>query len=134
MNALRLSLLAIAFGLVNTLPVIAADLPVKAPAVRPTVVPVSYPMWSGFYLGAHAGWARVEEERTEVFDPSGGFPSGFRFCCDRDGFIGGVQGGYNWQTGNWVWGVEGDWSWTDSRRQVISTSTINGETRTSFAQ
>ena len=24
------------------------------------------------------------------------------------GFVGGVQGGYNWQTGHWVFGLEGD--------------------------
>lgn len=128
MNIARLFLISLAFGMLAA-PVQGADLSVKARA--PVVA--SAPMWTGLYVGGHVGWARVEEERTEVFDPSGGFPSGFRFCCDRDGFIGGAQAGVNWQTGNWVWGVEGDWSWTNSRRQVIATSTINGETRTSFA-
>ncbi len=32
-----------------------------------------------------------------------------------DGFIGGGQAGYNWQTGNWVWGFEGDLQWSDEK-------------------
>ncbi len=33
-----------------------------------------------------------------------------------NGFLGGVQAGYNWQLGSWaVIGVEGDISWTDSK-------------------
>ena len=27
---------------------------------------------------------------------------------NMNGFIGGGQAGYNWQTNNWVWGIEGD--------------------------
>jgi len=49
--------------------------------------------WAGPYLGANLGWAwgSVENNPTK--------PSGF---------AGGVQAGYNWQTGPWVFGVEGD--------------------------
>lgn len=131
MNAIRLWSTSLVFGLLIASPVHGADLPVKAPVSIP--VATVQPIWAGFYIGAHAGWAGIEEVRTEVFDPSGGFASGFRFCCDRSGFIGGAQAGYNWQSANWVWGIEADWSWTNTHRQVVSLSTINGETRTSFA-
>src|SRR5262249_40822749 len=31
-----------------------------------------------------------------------------------DGFLGGAQAGFNWQVNQWVFGVEGDWSWTNA--------------------
>jgi outer membrane immunogenic protein len=130
----RLVCLALALGLASTGLALSADLPAKSPAMTSARVVANVPHWTGIYIGAHVGWAWVEEERTEIFDPSGGFPAGFRFCCDRDGVIGGAQAGLNWQTGNWVWGIEGDWSWTGSRKEVVSVSTINGETRNSFAK
>jgi outer membrane immunogenic protein len=112
-------------------PALAADLPVKAPAYK-AVAPMFN--WTGFYVGGHVGWAWVRASTTIVSDPSGAFPPGFNFCCDRDGFIGGAQAGFNWQTGQWVFGVEGDWSWTNSSRVVISTSpTIPGVVRTATA-
>src|ERR1700682_5599610 len=49
--------------------------------------------WAGPYLGGNLGyaWGSVDNNLTK--------PSGF---------AGGVQAGYNWQTGSWVFGVEGD--------------------------
>jgi outer membrane immunogenic protein len=55
--------------------------------------PLNAYSWAGPYLGANLGyaWGSVDYNPTK--------PSGFS---------GGVQGGYNWQTGPWVFGVEGD--------------------------
>ena len=49
--------------------------------------------WSGFYAGANVGyeWGSVSNATPQ--------PSGF---------AGGVQGGYNWQNGQFVYGLEGD--------------------------
>lgn len=49
--------------------------------------------WVGPYIGANLGysWGDITNSRTE---PSGIF--------------GGLQAGYNWQAGAWVFGVEGD--------------------------
>ncbi len=49
--------------------------------------------WAGPYLGGNIGyaWGSVDNNPTK--------PSGF---------VGGVQAGYNWQTGAFVFGVEGD--------------------------
>lgn len=80
--------------------------------------------WTGFYVGGHVGWAWVREDNTVVADPSGAFPVGFIFSSDRDGFFGGAQIGFNWQSGNWVFGVEGDWSWAHSDTSVLQPSLI----------
>ena len=55
--------------------------------------PLNAYSWAGPYLGANLGyaWGSVHSNPTE--------PSGF---------AGGVQAGYNWQTGPWVFGVEGN--------------------------
>jgi len=55
--------------------------------------PLNMYSWAGPYLGGNIGWAwgSVDNNLTK--------PSGF---------VGGAQAGYNWQTGPWVFGVEGD--------------------------
>jgi outer membrane immunogenic protein len=97
----------------------AADLPVKAPPmVAPLVVAYN---WSGFYIGVNAGgdWGTSDPSTTTVV---AGWLAGCPGCVSdianngsqsfkTDGFTGGVQGGYNWQTGNIVLGVEGDFEY-----------------------
>jgi outer membrane immunogenic protein len=86
----------------------AADLPRKAPAYTP---PPPVFSWTGFYIGGHVGYRWVDADAT--------FPSvlpGDQFFSQLsyspNSFVGGVQGGYNYQFApNWVVGVEGDWSW-----------------------
>jgi len=81
----------------------AADLPVKAPIFRAPAAAVYD--WTGFYVGAHAGYAWA---RTNYSDPL----TGDQVPLAAKGFIGGGQAGYNWQTGPWVFGVEGQGSWS----------------------
>lgn len=104
MRKVTLSLLAAAGLVLGAQSASAADLgrPVyKAPA--PAVV-AAY-NWSGFYIGGHLGGAWSSEEAR---DPVAGLTG----VTDPDGFIGGVQAGYNWQADRWVFGIEGDWSWS----------------------
>jgi outer membrane immunogenic protein len=71
----------------------AADLP-YAPRQGYTVnQPLNAYSWAGPYLGANLGyaWGSIDNNPAK--------PSGF---------VGGAQAGYNWQTGPWVFGVEGD--------------------------
>src|SRR4030088_2317106 len=70
----------------------AADLPYGSHAPHTRHPPLIY-NWAGPYLGANLGWSwgSVENNPTK--------PSGFG---------GGVQAGFNWQTGPWVFGIEGD--------------------------
>jgi outer membrane immunogenic protein len=102
MRKVTLSLLAAAGLVLGAQSASAADLgrPVyKAPA--PAVV-AAY-NWSGFYLGGHLGGAWSQEDLSAL---------GLVGTTDPDGFIGGVQAGYNWQADRWVFGIEGDWSWS----------------------
>jgi outer membrane immunogenic protein len=91
----------------------AADLAVrKAPPPPPPVF-----SWTGFYIGAHVGtgWGTTESEINSVSGFGGGI-AGFVIPVSQtqsNGFLGGVQGGYNLQLGPVaVIGVEGDFSWT----------------------
>jgi outer membrane immunogenic protein len=92
----------------------AADLPIRK-APPPAPVPVF--SWSGFYIGAHVGtgWGTTESE-INSFSGFGGGIGGFVIPVSQtqsNGFLGGVQGGYNWQISPWaVIGVEADFSWT----------------------
>ncbi len=71
----------------------AADLPYGSRAPYTVNQPLNMYSWAGPYLGGNIGWAwgSVDNNPTK--------PSGF---------VGGAQAGYNWQTGPWVFGVEGD--------------------------
>jgi outer membrane immunogenic protein len=92
----------------------AADLRLKAP-------PAPMPMmnWSGFYVGAHIGgtWGTTE---TEIHSIALGplALAGFTLPLSShafNGFVGGGQIGYNWQSGIVVFGVEGEVSATNAR-------------------
>lgn len=58
--------------------------------------------WSGFYLGGNVG-SGTARDRSSLL--AAGNP---QFNLSPDGYLGGVQGGYNWQAANWVFGVETD--------------------------
>ena len=81
---------------------LAADMPVKAPKA-----PIAAPVydWSGLYVGAHIGgaWSNSTVTNGNI---------GTSWNTGGTGFIGGFQGGYNFQTGNFLFGVEGDFDWT----------------------
>jgi outer membrane immunogenic protein len=84
----------------------AADLPAKAPSM---VVPPAA-SWAGWYIGGHAGVAWHQAHATST---DGGFAS--TIASDKTGFIGGGQIGYNWQRGNFVFGLEADGSWLSAK-------------------
>jgi outer membrane immunogenic protein len=100
-------LLALAAGLVASFATGArADGPYGPRALDFNAVPLPPPVtWRGFYLGGNIGgaWATssVSDNLTSV-----------SFDRDNNGFIGGVQVGYNYQIGNLVLGVEWDFDWT----------------------
>jgi outer membrane immunogenic protein len=99
-------------------PAMAADMPLKAPPQ-----PIVTCNWCGFYIGANAGYAWSHDSMTTTSTPTpdaalgvvpgvtegiaalsaGAVPIGH-----SNGFIGGVQAGYNWQTGNFLAGLEAD--------------------------
>jgi outer membrane immunogenic protein len=97
-------------------PAAAADMPLKA---RPLPPPVPVWSWTGFYIGANAGysWGRSDSD-ARFFAPGTGAtiigPTGSTNAHDLDmnGAIAGGQIGYNWQTSNWVFGLETDLQWS----------------------
>jgi outer membrane immunogenic protein len=103
-------------------PAVAADMPARAPVYKAAPAAVMIHNWTGFYIGGHAGWAWIDETSVLVSDPFAAFPPGFTGDTSRDGLIAGGQIGFDWQSGNWVFGIEGDWSWTDSNVSVPSIS------------
>lgn len=59
--------------------------------------------WTGFYVGGNIGWGWTDGSADIASAGLRGTLYG-----SGDGFLGGVQGGYNWQNGPWVVGVELD--------------------------
>src|SRR5262245_34007088 len=90
-------------------PAMAADMRLPPPLAS---VPLA-PSWTGFYLGAHMGSAWTNSEWTAIGVP------GTDASIDAAGFIGGVQGGFNYQfAGGWVIGVEGDFTGSTMSKSV----------------
>ncbi len=89
----------------------AADMPIKAPASKVVVSD-----WSGFYLGANAGFGFGDSDvtTTTVFSPTGYFaaasvPQIAAVVADTvsvHGALGGLVAGYNAQSGTLVYGIE----------------------------
>jgi outer membrane immunogenic protein len=89
-----------------------------APA-QPTIytkAPVAMPSsWTGFYLGAQAGGAFGNSNQINA-GPLGFGPTthGYKIA----GALAGGTAGYNLQSGPWVYGLEGDFSWADLQGQA----------------
>ena len=81
---------------------LAADIPRPAPSYKAPVVAAPVFTWTGFYLGINGGygWGKSDWD-------------GFAGNADPKGGLVGGTIGYNWQTGPWVWGLEGDIDWSD---------------------
>lgn len=108
---------------------LAADIAVAPSRAAPAFIPVAY-NWSGFYIGGNAGghWGR---DRVTSSTDAIGWGAGGAAEIDAaspvnlqpQGFIGGVQAGFNLQMGsNFVAGIEGDANWltgTKSRTLVF---------------
>ena len=97
----RLILAGIAALLTAPLVANAADLPQPYKAQPGIIAPIA-PRWSGFYVGINGGYAFG----TSKWD----FPA---ISPDPKGGLVGGTVGYNFQTGTWVWGLEGDLDWAD---------------------
>jgi outer membrane immunogenic protein len=82
---------------------LAADIPVRPPVTK---TPVTAPYdWTGGYIGLQGGYGWGKTRMTDTAGVTTG-----RFSVDG-WFLGGTLG-YNVQSGPWVWGVEGDLSWS----------------------
>mgnify|MGYP001195934236 CR=1 FL=1 len=110
----RILLGIVAIGVLSAPPALATDMAVKAPPPVPAPAPIF--SWTGFYIGGNAGGAWERESNSLVvtnnlFFAAGAIPginaSGSQ-TLHSSGFSGGGQVGYNYQSGNVVWGIELD--------------------------
>jgi outer membrane immunogenic protein len=85
--------------LATALSVQAADIP--HPIYKGPRSVVAYYNWTGFYLGVNGGyaWGKSDWDSLVSLKPKG--------------WLAGGTVGYNYQTGSWVWGLEGDYDWAD---------------------
>lgn len=70
--------------------------------------------WTGFYIGVHAGYGWGSQNWNQTFNNQDNPNDTTSSALPLNGFLGGLQTGYNFQTGPWMFGVEGDWSWTSA--------------------
>ena len=107
----RALLAGIAMTAIYGAPVIAADMPTRAPVHKSVA---HFYDWSGWYAGYNAGVGASQINASTPGDTSGSTDVAGR------GFVGGVQGGYNWHiTPSAVAGVEGDLGFLRLKRSVI---------------
>jgi outer membrane immunogenic protein len=117
-NKLISSLAGAAFILAGSGSAFAADLARKMP-VKATPQPPPAPVfsWTGFYIGGNGGyaWGNSNVSTTVASvgtyfittDPAQIASSG-QGTIHPNGGTGGIQAGYNWQAGNFVYGAEVD--------------------------
>jgi outer membrane immunogenic protein len=89
-----------ALAIIAAKPAIADGFPQPTPEYTP---PAAY-SWTGVYVGANGGygWGSVQDGSDSL---------------SASGAIAGGQIGFNWQTGNLVVGLEGDYQWSGQKVQ-----------------
>jgi outer membrane immunogenic protein len=101
----------------------AADLAARPYTKAPEFVAPAYD-WSGFYLGINAGggWSHECYTITNVAGvPVGPASEG---CHTANGGMVGGQLGYRWQSGGWVFGLEGQGDWANLKGSNSSLTAI----------
>jgi outer membrane immunogenic protein len=109
-----------ALGLVSSS--YAAELPLKAPAAA------SGYNWSGFYVGANVGYGSTSADWTNQTDTTlfGDYLGG-TFSHNMSGKLGGVQLGYNFQNGPWVYGLEATFDFADIEGDRLSDNIFSAQ-------
>jgi outer membrane immunogenic protein len=105
----KLTLTLTAAAALISVPAAAADL--RMPVKAPVVAPVPYFNWTGCYIGVHGGggWGEKRVRGTGIIVVDGVELARH----DIDGGLAGGQIGCDFQTGAFVFGVEGSGSWAD---------------------
>jgi outer membrane immunogenic protein len=103
----------------------------KAP---PPIVRPACAQFGGFYVGANVGWAHYDYSWNDQNgwangqleeDAIGLAPDAIH--TTKFGWAAGIGGGFNWQTGCTVWGVEIDYMWADAKAEKAHL--VGSETR-----
>jgi len=88
-------------------PAVAADIPARTYTKAPAyTVPEAVYNWTGFYIGGHLG---------------GAFAGDNSVLGSNARFLGGVQGGFDYQFApNWVAGAEAQYSWLSNNNNAVA--------------
>jgi outer membrane immunogenic protein len=100
----------------------AADIPARGYYKAPPRSVAAYYNWTGFYAGIVAGYGMGTSDWSAVPTASNK-PKGALF--------GGTLG-YNWQTGAFVYGLEGDFNWSGVKGSATCGGAFNCETANSW--
>ena len=113
-------------------PAFSADMAARGPVTKAPVMAAQY-NWSGCYIGANAG--AIGNNSDLLARPSGEFLDLARagnnplrtdsFSLEDTAFSGGGQVGCNWQSGSWVFGVEGDLQWSGLDESILLTRPLS---------
>jgi outer membrane immunogenic protein len=86
----------------------AADMPIKSPYYKGGQSVVSYYNWTGLYAGINVGYG-FGTSTWSISSTANNKPKGF---------LAGGTLGYNWQSGAIVYGIEGDFDWSNMKDTV----------------
>jgi outer membrane immunogenic protein len=117
----RFVLAAAAVAASFAVPAQAADLARPAPPVYTPPPPVvAIFTWTGCYVGANGGGIWAKKDFTNTLPVFAGavlvVPAGTGFGSQTvSGGLGGLQVGCNYQSGNWVVGIQGDYDWAGAK-------------------
>jgi outer membrane immunogenic protein len=110
----------------------AADLPPRynpgpAPMMAPSPFPSPVQNWTGLYIGINGGYGWGRSDWTAP-----GFPRSNTGDFDVSGGLVGGTAGYNWQSANWVYGLEGDIDWSDIKGTTHFNCSVGCTTKNSW--
>lgn len=107
-------------GLSNEARAARADgMPLKAvPYARPSCA-----QFGGWYVGGNVGWGVYDTRFSDRDGLNDTVDTGLPDNVDarKQGVTAGVQGGYNWQSGCSLFGIESDWSWSGLKTSEFNT-------------
>src|SRR4051812_17317955 len=99
----------------------AADVPIKTPYYKGHQSVVSYYNWTGFYAGVNAGYGFGSSDWSAPVA-----------ATKPKGFLAGGTVGYNWQSGAIVYGIEGDFDWSNVKDSVVCAGVLTCETSSNW--
>src|SRR5262245_38071017 len=103
----------------------AADIPPPMPMPKAPVF-VPFFSWTGFYLGINGGYGFGDSRWTETV--TGSSTGNFNV----DGFVIGGTPGFNFQSGAWGFGLEGDIDWSDIKGSTTANCPLGCETKNTW--
>ena len=114
----KLFLATTAFVVLSAVSAGAADMYAR-PAYTPPPAPAPVYSWTGIYWGGNVGysWGQSRNDNTASII---GLGVNVQESQNVDGVIGGVQTGYNYQFGTWVFGLETDIQASGQRAEIGS--------------